>query len=285
METIRLPRVMMDTAWKERLHGKGIGLVPTMGALHEGHLSLIRAARAENDMVVASIFVNPMQFAPGEDLEKYPRDMAADMEKLKAADVDILFAPEAASMYPKDFSTSVSVRGISGRLCGAFRPGHFDGVATVVLKLFNIVQPARAYFGLKDYQQTLVIRKMAKDLDLSLEIVLCPTQREADGLAMSSRNAYLSGSERAAAPVLYRALREGAAAIRDGERKTAPVREKIHSVLRSEPLVNGIQYASAYDPESLEEPEKIKGNSVLLAAAIRIGACRLIDNLILNDLK
>jgi pantoate--beta-alanine ligase len=256
-----------------------------MGALHEGHLSLVRAARAENDVVIASVFVNPAQFAAGEDFERYPRDPGGDFEKLKAHEVDFLFLPDAAAMYPKGFATTVCAKGLSEKMCGAFRPGHFGGVATVVLKLLNITLPARAYFGLKDYQQTLIIRRLVKDLNVPVEIVPCPTLREPDGLAMSSRNSYLSAGERRAAPVLYRALSEGAGLLKGGQRDLAAVREAMRRVLRSEPLVAEIQYASAFDPETLEEPQTPAGPGILLAGAIKIGAARLIDNIVVDDLK
>ena len=284
METIRLPRVMQDTAIKERARGRSIGFVPTMGALHEGHMALMRAARAENDLVAASIFVNPSQFSRGEDFERYPRDLASDMEKLTKEDVDLLFLPDTAAIYPNGFSSRLDVNGLSEKLCGAWRPGHFKGVATVVLKLLNLLSPTRAYFGQKDYQQSLVIRRLVKDLNLTPEIVVCPTVREEDGLAMSSRNAYLSPPERKAAGVLYRALTAGAAKAKE-TRRAEEVKEAIHGVLRSEPLVSEVQYASAYDPETLDEPETLKGPAALLAGAVVIGRARLIDNLILNDLK
>jgi len=275
---------MQDTAIKERSRGKSIGFVPTMGALHEGHLALIRAARAENDLLVASIFVNPAQFSQGEDFAQYPRDMAQDMEKLAGANVDLLFLPDTAAMYPDGFASWTEVEGLSEKLCGPSRPGHFRGVATIVLKLLNIVQPARAYFGQKDYQQSLIIRRLVRDLNLTPEIVVCPTLREEDGLAMSSRNAYLSPKERAAATVLYRALAAGAEKIKS-TRATGEIKNAIHEVLRAEPLVSEVQYASAYDAETLDEPETLKGPTALLAGAIIIGRTRLIDNLILNDLK
>jgi pantoate--beta-alanine ligase len=282
METIRIARVMQDAVLKAR--GRSIGFVPTMGALHEGHLSLVRTARAENDLVVVSIFVNPLQFGPSEDLQRYPRDLEGDMEKLQALEVDYLFLPEPEGMYPQGFCTFVEVQGLSERLCGAFRPGHFRGVATVVLKLFEIVQPTRAYFGQKDYQQSLIVRRMVEDLNLPLQVVVCPTVREPDGLAMSSRNLYLSPQERRAAPILYKALLKGQEALLRGQRQPHRIRELMHQVLRSEPLVGEVQYASAYDPYTLEEPPVLRG-SALLAVAAFIGRTRLIDNLLIDGLK
>ncbi len=284
METVRLPRVMQDTAIKERCRGKSIGLVPTMGALHDGHMALIRAAREENDIAVVSIFVNPTQFAAGEDFEKYPRDIGGDVEKIREL-ADVLFLPDVSALYPEGHSTSVDVEGLSGLMCGAFRPGHFRGVATVVLKLFNIIQPTRAYFGLKDYQQTAVVRRLVKDLHLPVDVVLCPTVREADGLAMSSRNAYLAPEERKAAPVLYRALAAGADAIKQGEKNASRVREIMREVLAREPLVKEVDYISAYDPETLQELENVEKSGVLLAGGVKIGAARLIDNLVFNGLQ
>lgn len=275
---------MQDTALKEKSRGKSVGLVPTMGALHEGHLSLVRHARAESDIAVASIFVNPIQFGAGEDFETYPRDLAADKEKLEKEGVDYLFAPEAQAMYPAGAPLAVvSVAGLSEKLCGPSRPGHFDGVATVVLKLFNIVQPTRAYFGLKDYQQSLIIRRLVKALDVPVEIVLCHTVREPDGLAMSSRNAYLSPAGRQAAPALYRALCAGEKMIKAGERKASAVRSAMREVLAGTPAIT-VEYSGVYDPETLEGPDEIEG-PVLLALAAKIGRTRLIDNILINKLK
>ena len=284
METIRVPRVMRETAIKEKRNGRSIGFVPTMGALHEGHLSLVKAARSENDVVVASIFVNPGQFAPGEDFNKYPRTVSDDLEKLESM-ADFVFLPEREVMYPPDFSTSVQVDWLSENLCGRFRPGHFRGVATVVLKLFNIVQPSRAYFGQKDYQQALIIKRLVRDLDVPLEVVVCPTVRESDGLALSSRNAYLCPEERKAGAVLYRALQAGANAVMQGQRNTNTLGWLMRQVLSEEPLVTQVQYISAYDAETLEEPEIIGKNSVVLAGGVVVGGTRLIDNLLVNDLK
>ena len=278
MEIIRIPRVMQDTAGRHRLASKSIGFVPTMGALHEGHMSLVRLARAENDVAVASIFVNPLQFGPSEDFSVYPRDFEGDAEKLREAGLDILFLPDASLMYPKGFSTSVVVEGLSEKLCGAYRPGHFRGVATVVTKLLNSTSPGRAYFGQKDFQQTVIIRRAVKDLDMPVEIVVCPTAREDDGLALSSRNRYLSEAERKAATVIYRCLSEASGAIRSGIIEVRRLRDLMKGILRSEPRVSVIQYASVYDPETLDEIDQAD-RECLLAVAVIIGQTRLIDNM------
>jgi pantoate--beta-alanine ligase len=261
------------------MRGKGIGLVPTMGALHAGHMSLVRAARMENDIVVASIFVNPSQFGPGEDLDSYPRDPDGDMNLLREAGVDILFMPPPAEMYGEGHSTFVDVGPIATKLCGAFRPTHFRGVATVVMKLFSMVLPARAYFGQKDFQQCMVIMKAARELDIPVDIIICPTVREPDGLALSSRNSYLTGHEREAAPVLYRALTEAAGRLKAGGVSTGEIKEQMEEALRAEPLVSEIQYIGCYDPESLDWLEEFGGRA-LLAGAVRIGKARLIDNVL-----
>ncbi len=281
METIRIPRVMQDVARTHRRQGKSVGLVPTMGALHEGHMSLVRMARRENDIAVASIYVNPKQFGPTEDFSKYPRDLEADIGKLEKENVDVLFLPDDALMYPAGFSTRVEAEGLSDKLCGAFRLGHFSGVATVVTKLFNIVSPVRAYFGQKDFQQTVIIKRIVKDLDMGIDVVVCPTIREPDGLAMSSRNRYLSDEERAAATVLYRCLGETAGAIKSGIIQVSTLKKVMRERLMTEPLVSKVDYCSAYDPERLEELEQIKGEA-LLAIALTIGATRLIDNLLVS---
>jgi pantoate--beta-alanine ligase len=271
--TIADLRAALDAA---RARGRTVGFVPTMGYLHEGHASLMRRARAETDVVAASIFVNPLQFGAGEDLDAYPRDLDRDRSVTAAAGVDVLFVPDVAEMYPAPVLTTVSVAGVSEPLEGASRPTHFAGVATVVAKLFAIVGPCRAYFGAKDYQQVAVVRRMAKDLSLPVDVVDCPTLRELDGLAMSSRNAYLSPDERAAAPVVYTALRAGAAAITAGERDPAAVRELMAAVIEAEPLA-GLDYAEVVDADSFTVPEPLAGNLRLLAA-VRFGRARLIDN-------
>ncbi|MFN3396701.1 MAG: pantoate--beta-alanine ligase [Thermodesulfovibrionales bacterium] len=279
MEIVRIPKVMQETSKGHILHGRSIGFVPTMGALHEGHLSLVRVSRQENDITVVSIFVNPMQFGPSEDYNQYPRDFEGDMEKLRREGVDILFLPDKDHMYPEGFSTNIEVSNLSHKLCGAFRPGHFRGVATVVTKLFNIVIPTRAYFGQKDYQQSLIIKRLVRDLDMNIDIVICPTVREEDGLAMSSRNLYLSEKERTAATVLYRALQAGYGAIKAGVTKKEEITKIMRDIVESEPLVSEIQYLSVYDPDDLEELEVINKRA-LLAGAIKIGKTRLIDNIV-----
>lgn len=277
MEIIRIPKVMQEISRGHILHSRTIGFVPTMGALHEGHLSLVRISRQENDITVVSIFVNPLQFGPSEDYNQYPRDIEGDMEKLRKEGVDILFLPNSDHMYPEGFCTFVEVSGLSDKLCGAFRPGHFRGVATVVTKLFNIVNPTRAYFGQKDYQQTLVIRRLVQDLDMNIDIVVCPTVREENGLAMSSRNLYLNEKERSAATVLYRALQAGYKAIKSGIIKREEIERIMRDIINSEPLVK-IQYLSVYDPENLDLLDVVK-KKALIAGAIRIGNTRLIDNI------
>lgn len=256
------------------------GLVPTMGALHQGHLSLVGRARAENEHVAVSIFVNPTQFAAGGDFDKYPRTLEHDLELLRPFDVELVFAPANQEIYPADFQTYVTVEQVTQPLEGAMRPGHFRGVATVVTKLFNIVQPNRAYFGQKDAQQVAVIRQMARDLNLPVEIVTCETLREPDGLALSSRNVYLSSQERAAANVLYRALCAARDAYQHGEREGGRLRARMSEVLASEPRA-AVEYVSAADPLTLTELNEIK-NGVLLSMAVRFGATRLIDNFLLG---
>ncbi|MER3469694.1 MAG: pantoate--beta-alanine ligase [Thermoflexus sp.] len=255
------------------------GFVPTMGYLHEGHLSLIRRARAENDHVAVSIFVNPTQFGPHEDYNRYPRDLERDLRLLEPLQVDLVFVPSVEEMYPPGFQTWVIVEELSRPLEGASRPGHFRGVATVVAKLFNIVQPDRAYFGQKDAQQAVVIRRMVRDLNFPVEIVVCPTVREPDGLAMSSRNTYLSPQERQAATILFRALQAAKARYEAGERDGERLREAMREVLRGEPLAR-VDYVSVADPETLEELSRVEGPA-LLSLAVYIGNTRLIDNLLL----
>jgi pantoate--beta-alanine ligase len=262
---------------RARSRGAIVGLVPTMGALHAGHLSLIRRARAETGFVVVSIFVNPTQFGPHEDLSRYPRPFDEDMRRCAEADVDLVFAPEAETIYPAGFSSFVTVEGLSERLEGSFRPGHFRGVATVVLKLLNIVAPDVAYFGQKDAQQARVIQHMVRDLDVPVEIRVCPTVREPDGLALSSRNAYLNAGERQRALSLSRSLRAAADAIAAGERDAKSVRQKMQSVLESEPGVT-VDYAGLVDPVTFEPVTAIAG-TVLAVVAARVGPARLIDNL------
>jgi pantoate--beta-alanine ligase len=263
-----------------RAAGKRIGLVPTMGYLHAGHLSLVHAARSECDVVVMSIFVNPKQFGPQEDFATYPRDMEGDLRQAHEAGVDAVFAPAVAEMYPPGFRTEVTVHELTAPLCGASRPGHFNGVTTVVAKLFNIVGPDRAYFGQKDYQQVTVLRKMATDLCMPLEVITCPTVRELDGLAMSSRNAYLNPAERQAALVLSRALRLAEACLAQGERQGARLTATLRDCITKEPL-GRIDYVAVCDPQTLREVEQLSG-TVLVALAVYIGKTRLIDNAVLR---
>ncbi len=282
MEVIRVPRVMQETSHVQRLRGRSIGFVPTMGALHEGHLSLVRASTRENDMTVTSIFVNPAQFGPAEDFDKYPRDIEGDMAKLRQAGVDTVFVPEAVAIYPEGFSTFIEVKGLSEKLCGPFRPGHFAGVATVVAKLLNIVGPTRAYFGGKDYQQSVIIRKLVADLNVPVEIVTLPTVREADGLAMSSRNRRLSAEQRKAALAIYRSLTRAEQRIASGTRDAGEIERLMRDVLSGEPLITEVQYAGAYDPETLDGLAEIEPGALLLAVAARLGDIRLIDNLLVE---
>lgn len=257
-----------------------LGFVPTMGYLHEGHLSLVRQAKAECGAVAVSIFVNPTQFGPNEDFSRYPRNLERDLALLREAGTDLVFTPEVATMYPEGYGTYVEVQGVSEMLEGAARPGHFRGVATVVCKLFNIVQPTHAYFGQKDAQQTVVIRKMVRDLAIPVEIVIAPTVREHDGLAMSSRNVYLSPEERRAAVVLYRALMAAQRRYKSGERNAEELRRTMRLVLEAEPLAR-TEYVSAADPLTLREQDEVGERGTLLSMAVRIGSTRLIDNLLL----
>jgi pantoate--beta-alanine ligase len=262
--------------------GGTFGLVPTMGALHDGHVSLIRRATKECDYVGVSIFVNPSQFSPGEDLEKYPRTMRKDLELLEGLGVAIVFTPKAEGMYPPGYQTWISVEDVTVPLEGECRPGHFRGVVTVVAKLFNAFQPDKAYFGQKDAQQAVVIRRMIKDLNFQVEPVICPTVREADGLALSSRNAYLDPEQRKAATVLYRALSSARIRYENGEREGDVLRNVMQSVIDSEPLAEA-EYVSASDPETLHELQMVEsGSGVLLSIAVRIGKTRLIDNMLLS---
>jgi pantoate--beta-alanine ligase len=248
-----------------------------MGYLHEGHLSLVRESKKRTDVTVVSIFVNPTQFGPKEDFKKYPRDLVKDFAFLETGGVDCLFYPDAGDIYPPGYRTFVEVHGLQDRLCGKSRPGHFRGVATVVLKLFNIVSPDLAFFGAKDAQQILIIQKMAADLNLDVDVVTCPIVREPDGLALSSRNAYLSPDERKAAPVLSRSLAAAEKLIAAGERDVTKVMAAIRSVIGGEPQAR-IDYVEAVDPANLEPVIEIRGD-VLIALAVFIGSTRLIDNI------
>lgn len=260
--------------------GLTVGLVPTMGALHQGHLSLVRKARELCDRLVVSIFVNPSQFAPGEDLSRYPRDLLGDCELLEKESVDVVFAPGPETMYPEGYATHVEVARLTSGLCGASRPGHFRGVTTVCCLLFNIVGPDLAVFGEKDYQQLVVIRRMVSDLRLKLRIVSCPIVREDDGLAMSSRNAYLTREERAQAVFLHRGLRAAANAAEDGEIRVEGLRSAFKGVLLEAPLLN-LSYIEAVHPDTLE-PAELLDRPLRLLAAVHVGSTRLIDNLALE---
>jgi pantoate--beta-alanine ligase len=261
-----------------RAQGRTVGLVPTMGALHDGHLSLVRAAAAECDVVAITIFVNPLQFAAGEDLDAYPRPIERDLELAAGAGVTVAFTPDTAEMYPTPTATNVHVEGLTSVMEGAARPTHFDGVTTVVTKLFNIAGPCRAYFGEKDFQQLSVVRRMAADLDQPVTVVGCPIVREPDGLAMSSRNVYLSPDERTAAAVLNRALRAGAALVEQGERSSAAVAGRMAEVVAAEPLAR-LDYAEAVDPATLQAPDAlVPGREVRLLVAAGLGSTRLLDN-------
>ena len=256
------------------------GLVPTMGFLHEGHLSLVRQARVENDRVAVTIFVNPAQFAPSEDLSTYPRNLERDLALLRAEQVNVVFIPDTQTVYPPDFQSFITVEKVTQRLEGASRPTHFRGVATVVAKLFNLVQPTRAYFGQKDAQQTVVIRQMVRDLNFNLELITGPTVREPDGLALSSRNQYLSEAERAAATILNRALMKVEHAFRQGERRAEQLRQSIRQTIANEPLAR-LDYASIADATTLDELDTLDGPA-LASLAVFIGKTRLIDNVILT---
>jgi len=274
VETIgEMKRVRLELA-------EPVGFVPTMGYLHEGHLALVRRARAESPSVVVSIFVNPTQFGPQEDFDEYPRDPQHDLALLEKERVDIVFMPSAAEMYPPQFSSWVEVGKVTERLEGASRPGHFKGVTTVVAKLFNIVQPTRAYFGQKDAQQLVVIKKMVADLNMNLEIVTVPTVRESDGLVMSSRNTYLNPEERKAAVVLYQALTLAQKLWSQGEKDTDKLRRQMIDLIQSEPLAT-IDYVSIADAETLDELDTVTPPA-LVSLAVKIGSTRLIDNVVLE---
>jgi pantoate--beta-alanine ligase len=282
MEIITRRQRMSSVARKvRREQDRTIGLVPTMGALHDGHLSLVREARRMCDVVVVSVFVNPAQFAPGEDFERYPRDLTKDTAQLTDYNVDYIFAPSPEEMYPKGFCTYVTVEGLSEQLEGTVRPGHFRGVATVVTILLNVVRPDFAFFGQKDAQQTLVIKRLVRDLALESEIVILPTIREASGLALSSRNAYLNEEERHAAAIIYRALTRAESAYAEGERNGSKIASLVRSTIEMEPRAK-IDYVSVTDADTLEKLDKLNDKTVLIAAAVRFGKTRLIDNIVLN---
>ncbi len=271
----------LEELWEARAQlPEPVGFVPTMGYLHDGHLSLVRCAKRDNRSVAVSIFVNPTQFGPNEDLESYPRDLDRDLSLLEAEGVDLVWAPTAEVMYPPGFQTWVEVEKITKLLEGKYRPGHFRGVTTVVAKLFNGVQPQRAYFGQKDAQQARVIQQMVRDLNYPIEIVVCPIRREPDGLAMSSRNTYLNPEERKAATVLYRALTAAKKAFEQGERDADALRKIMEDTINAEPLAR-LQYVSCADPDTLEELHG-KVDKALLSMAVFVGKTRLIDNMLVG---
>jgi pantoate--beta-alanine ligase len=280
MKTIRTAKAM--AAWAAAYHREGvtIGLVPTMGALHAGHRALIRAARLSCDAVVVSLFVNPAQFGPKEDFSHYPRKPKADTLLCAKEGVDVLFAPPVDEIYPDGFQTAVSIPKLARRWEGEQRPGHFGGVATVVTKLLTLVRPTAAFFGQKDFQQAALIRRLVEDLNLGARAIVYPTVREADGLALSSRNEYLTPAQRRAAPVLFQALKAGRAAIRDGILSGSKIRQIMRTALSAEPMV-GLDYLAVCDPDTLEPLTRIRDRAVLLGA-IRIGRIRLIDNLLVK---
>jgi pantoate--beta-alanine ligase len=271
---------MKEFARKQREENRISGLVPTMGALHAGHLSLIKRARQQCSSVVASIFVNPRQFGPSEDFAKYPRTLSSDVEKLESAVVHYLFLPEAKDIYPQNYSTYVNVDGLSERLEGRIRPGHFRGVSTVVMKLLQIVQPQFAYFGRKDAQQAAIISRMAKDLNLDAEIVTCPIEREPDGLAMSSRNVYLNASDRQSATVLHRTLQVAQLLLQNGTRDALSLQSAMHRVLQEEPRAK-VDYAEIVDAETFEPLTHINCKAYVLIAA-KFGETRLLDNMLVD---
>jgi pantoate--beta-alanine ligase len=263
-----------------------IGLVPTMGYLHEGHISLVRAAKSQCQKVFMSIFVNPTQFGPGEDLEKYPRDLERDAALAQDNGVDYIFNPEAGEMYKKDHKTFVQVEKLPDMMCGAHRPGHFRGVTTVVIKLFNIMPAHKAYFGMKDFQQLAIIKKMVKDLDINIEIIECPTVREADGLALSSRNKYLAKDERKNAPIIYRVLKTAEKKILSGEKQAEKIKKEALKELNSNTFIKNIDYFDIRDADTLQEIQEIgQAGEIVIATAATIGKTRLIDNVVINIKK
>jgi pantoate--beta-alanine ligase len=285
MEIINRRQRMSSVARKiRREQDRTIGLVPTMGALHEGHLSLVREARRMCDVVVVSVFVNPTQFGPGEDFERYPRDLTKDTALLTDYNVDYIFAPTVEEIYPKGFAAYINVEGLSEQLEGASRPGHFRGVATVVTVLLNTVRPDFAFFGQKDAQQALIIHRLVKDLAFDTEIVILPTVREDSGLAISSRNLYLTPDEQASATVIHRALVQAKTAYKDGERSANRIADLVRSTIETEPLAR-LDYVTVADADTLEKLDKLDERPILIALAVFIGKTRLIDNTILNKTK
>ncbi len=280
MKTIEKISRMSTLAKMMKKEGKSIGFVPTMGYLHEGHMSLVRTAKKHTDVAVMSIFVNPVQFAPGEDFEKYPRDLRRDEVLARDGGVDVIFYPSLKDMYPEDYATYVTVEKLTDTLCGKSRPGHFKGVATVVTKLFNIVKPDVAYFGQKDMQQALVIGKMVLDLNMGIEIKIMPIVREKDGLAMSSRNMFLSETERKDAPILYQSLKNAENLIKQGERDAKKIVKTVEDMIRQKPAAR-IDYVKALDAKELKEV-KVVSDEIMVALAVFFGQTRLIDNIIIT---
>ena len=278
---MRIVKTSQEMALAAKEAARPLGLVPTMGALHGGHLALVRQARRDNASLAVSIFINPAQFSPGEDLAQYPRDLDGDLEKLRREGADLVFVPSPQEVYPAGFDTWVDVGDLATRLEGAVRPGHLRGVATVVTKLLNVTSPDRAYFGQKDAQQTLVVRQLVRDLNLGVEVVVVPTVREPDGLAMSSRNAYLTRRQRSAAPVIYQALCRAGELWREGARDGERIRNEARRVLEGEPLIEHIDYVSVVGADTLQELDTVTGPAMVLVA-VQIGNTRLIDNTILE---
>jgi pantoate--beta-alanine ligase len=277
---VQIARSITDMKKLRRECTGSVGLVPTMGFLHEGHLALVKQAKSENPVAVATIFVNPTQFGPSEDFKSYPRDLDRDLSLLEKVRTDIVFIPSDKEMYPGGYDTWVEVRGITAKLEGKSRPTHFQGVTTVCNKLFNIIEPDRAYFGQKDAQQAIVIQRMVADLNMNLDIVVCPTVRESDGLAMSSRNTYLTKEERPSAVALYKSLRLAKDMYEKGERDAAKIKGAMHGLISGISAAK-IDYISIADTSTLDEVEKIRGR-VLVSLAVRLGKPRLIDNIILE---
>ncbi len=279
MKTIENISRMSTFVKMMKKEGKSIGLVPTMGYLHEGHLSLVRAAKKHTDVVIMSIFINPLQFGPKEDFEKYPRDLKHDEEAAREAGVDVIFYPSLKDIYPEGYATYVNVEKLTGNLCGESRPGHFRGVATVVTKLFNIVKPEVAYFGQKDMQQAMMIKKMASDLNMDIDVKIMPVVREKDGLAMSSRNMYLSDAERKDAAIIYQSLKNAEMLIKNGERDVRKVIRAVEDMIRSRQSAR-IEYVKLIDAKDLKDAKAITGE-IAIAVAVFFGKTRLIDNVTL----
>ena len=280
MKVIESTSDMKEVSQSLRAEGKKISFVPTMGYLHQGHLSLMKKGREVGDLLVTSIFVNPAQFAKGEDFERYPRDFARDKKMCEGESVDILFVPDAREIYPEGYQTYVDVEGVTKNLCGTSRPGHFRGVATVVTKLFNIVRPHYAIFGEKDFQQLVTIKRLALDLDMDVDVIGMPIVRESDGLAMSSRNSYLGQEERGAARSIYRALQRAKGVFDEGERSAGVLLNEARRVVEISPIIEP-EYVKLVDTETIEDIDRIE-NEALLAMAVRIGKTRLIDNIVLG---